>query len=178
MKGFLLGGLGFAFVLLLAACVPSSPPPTSTPSLLPTPTEAPFYAPDFTMTALDGGSVSLSAQRGQWVILNFWATWCAPCVDEMPALQALAASRADSLHLFGINVRESVDLVRAFVAEHAITFPILVSPPDSVLTDYLVMGLPQTVVIAPDGELVWRQFGPLDLADFNTLLDSLMQTSG
>jgi len=156
--------------IALSGCAPSPPPDLAAP----TATEAPFYAPDFTLMTSDGEPVTLSDQRGRWVMLNFWATWCVPCVAEMPILQTLADERADQIALFGINVREDRSQVTDFIAAHNLTFPILLNPPDSVLSDYLVMGLPQTLVIDPNGEILWRQFGPLDLSAFGELLDSLI----
>lgn len=148
---------------------------TAVPLATTTPTEEPFFAPDFTATALSGATYTLSEQRGQWVILNFWATWCVPCVEEMPALQAIANNFADNLLLLGLNVGENADAVRAFVDQHDIRFPILVDVDAATRMNYQVMGLPQTVVIAPNGEIVWRQFGPVEIDSFSALLRDLMR---
>lgn len=156
-------------VLLLAACAPASTasePPVSA-------ADEPFYAPDFTLNTINGGELTLSDMRGRWVILNFWATWCVPCVEEMPTLQAIASERRD-LALFGINMRETEEEVRDFLQMHRLNFPILINPDDDTLGNYQVIGLPQTVVIAPDGQLVWRQFGPLALETFRGTLDDLI----
>jgi thiol-disulfide isomerase/thioredoxin len=125
-----------------------------------------FYAPDFTLTALDGPTVTLSGLRGRWVIINFWATWCPPCVAEMPALQRIAVSEADRLTVLGINMREDEPAVRDFIDANAITYPILLRPGDRVVIDYQVIGLPQTLVVDPAGEVVLRTFGPIDTGTF------------
>ncbi len=137
-------------------------------SVTPTPGEPP--APDFQMTGLDGNSYQLSELRGQWVLVNFWATWCVPCVEEMPALQAAADTWADELQVLGVNQRESAESVQAFVDEHGIRFPILLNPGDQVLIAYQVVGLPQTLLIDPTGQMVFRQFGPLELDALDALL--------
>ncbi|MCC6616848.1 MAG: TlpA family protein disulfide reductase [Anaerolineae bacterium] len=164
------GAIGIALlviVLVCAACAPAeaTAPPVAT-------VDDALLAPDFTATSLSGDSYTLSALRGRWVIVNFWATWCVPCVTEMPALQQIADEHADTVVLLGVNVRESADEVAAFVAEHDLRFPILVSPDDSTLIDYQVLGVPQTVLIAPSGEIVYRQFGPVEVEGFGAELET------
>ncbi len=153
-------------ILLLvvgAACAPAQTP---------TPTSDAALAPDFTATALTGETYVLSGLRGRWVILNFWATWCVPCAAEMPALQQIADAYADRLVLLGINLREDAATVAPFVAEHGLRFPILISPDDATLLNYQVVGLPQTLLISPNGEIVYRQFGPVELDAFSRELDA------
>lgn len=133
-----------------------------------------FYAPDFTLVALDGTPYTLSDLQGDWIILNFWATWCGPCVEEMPVLQAISQNYASTLTLLGINQGESADKVQAFQADHSLSFPLLLNPDHQTLMAYQVISLPQTIVIAPNGEIVWRQFGPLDLDTFAATLDKLI----
>ena len=141
--------------------------------------EESFIAPEFTLTSIDGDTVSLSALRGQWVMLNFWATWCKPCVEEMPVLQEISETH-DDLVLLGINVREDIQLVEDFLSENGITYPILMTPQsaeaDQMLINYFPSGmaLPQSVIIAPDGEIVWRDFTSLELDGFSETLDSMM----
>lgn len=135
--------------------------------------DAPFAAWDFTMTTLEDETLTLSALRGRWVIINFWATWCVPCIAEMPVLQAIADASPDDLVVLGINQRETVDRVRDFVDTNGIRFPILVNPPDQVLVDYTVIGLPQTVIVDDAGFIVWRQFGPVALDAFVRQLHDL-----
>ena len=137
----------------------------------------PFPAPNFTMTTLNGGTLSLNTMQGRWVILNFWATWCAPCRAEMPALQAIANERSSDVALFGINMRESDDEIRAFMSRYRLSFPILTNPDDAIYNNYnLELGVPQTVIISPDGQVRWHQYGPIDLEKFRSTLDSLMET--
>lgn len=155
-------------LLWLAACGPQPAPPAIA-------TDDAFYAWDFEMSSLAGETYRLSDQRGQWVILNFWATWCVPCVEEMPELQAIAEAHADELLVLGINISEDASDVRAFARDHNIQFPLLIDPPPSVAQDYQVISLPQTVIVDPSGELVWRQFGPIDLDSFEIVFADLRQ---
>lgn len=138
-----------------------------------------FYAPDFTLTSIDGESITLNELQGQWILLNFWATWCKPCVAEMPALQSISDSYAErNLMVIGVDVREDNDLVQDFLAENDITYLILMTPrgeaEDKVLTDYFTSALPQTLIIAPNGEVRWRAFAELELNEFTTILDDVM----
>lgn len=177
-------------LLLLAACtsVPTEPTatrttvPTRTPTPVPTTevtaTPEPYYPPDFSVGSLDGTTYTLSELQGQWVIVNFWATWCIPCVTEMPVLEQIANDHADRLLLLGVNMLEGEAEVRQFVDEIGVTFPILINPPDPMLIQYSVVGLPQTLVIAPDGELVWRSFGPVELDTFGAELEGLFAQYG
>lgn len=141
--------------------------------------DEPFIAPEFTLTSIDGDIISLSALRGQWVMLNFWATWCKPCVEEMPVLQEISEIRNDVV-LLGINVREDPQLVEDFLADHGITYTILMTPQsaeaDQMLINYFPSGmaLPQSVIIAPDGEIVWRDFSALELEGFSETLDGVI----
>ena len=125
----------------------------------PVPTREPEPAPDFTLTTLDGNTVSLSDYEGEWVLLNFWATWCPPCIVEMPYLQTLADR---GLNVLGVNMAEPEENVELFTIRHGITFPILMEPDDILVLDYQARTLPRTVIIAPDGTMALRITGPID----------------
>ena len=118
-------------------------------------------APDFTLAALDGAMVQLSTLRGRWVLVNFWATWCAPCREEMPYLDGLAANHADRLTVLAVNMREPEDAVAAFVAELDLRLPVLLAPDDATLLAYNVRGLPISFLIDPEGAVVQRMVGPV-----------------
>lgn len=132
-----------------------------------TPNEQPFFAPNFTLLGLDRNRYQLSEQQGHWVVLNFWQTTCAPCVAEMPALEALA-NRYTNLVVWAINIRETPEQIQQFLDEQQLTLTVLIGN-DAVSLDYTVMALPQTVVVAPNGEVVYRQFGALQLDEFSKL---------
>ncbi len=155
--------------LLLGGCVPAPLPQavTAEPSALPAATAE--MSRDFTLPSLDGGTVSLSNLRGEWVVLNFWATWCPPCVEEMPYLAEVADTRA--VKVLGVNFNEEATVVEKFVNDRAITFPILLNPDDITLLVYGVRGLPRTFVIAPDGTIAHSVIGQLDPVAFERWLD-------
>lgn len=124
--------------------------------------EQPFYAWDFTLNTLKGDTINLYEQRGKWLIINFWATWCAPCREEMPILQMLHEDYPDIM-ILAVNLRESEEAIKPFIQELGLTFPILINPDNQILSDYQVIGLPQTLVINPAGEVTLRTFGIFDL---------------
>jgi len=143
----------------VAALAPVEPAATATPEL----------AHDFILPTLSGESVTLSEQRGRWVLLNFWATWCPPCVQEMPYLNQLASER--DMVVWGVNFNEPVDTAAAFVEKHGITFPILTELDDITALVYKVRGLPITHVIAPDGAVAKTVIGQIDPVAFEAWLD-------
>lgn len=104
---------------------------------------------DFTLERLDGGTLTLSDLRGGWALVNFWATWCPPCVKEMPYLEELAQSR--EIAVVGVNMNEPRARVEKFVAEAGVTFPILLEPDDVVKIMYEARALPRSALVAPDG---------------------------
>ncbi len=117
--------------------------------------------PSFTMQDLTGAEHKLSDYRGKWVILNFWATWCPPCLEELPQLNSYHDANPDDV-LLGINYEEiKPEYLRAFVAQEQINFPVLPIG-DHVLPGLEpINGLPTTIIIAPDGELIAKHTGPL-----------------
>ena len=124
----------------------------------------PKAAPDFTLPAVDGKQVSLQDYRGKVVFLNFWATWCIPCREEMPALERLHQTyrQSQDFAVISIDYKESAEQVKAFFQKHALTFPALLDQSGSVSRDYLVSGMPTTYLIGRDGMLLARGVGGRD----------------
>lgn len=175
MRGLFLALVNIWAVGLVTACTAFLPAPVGAPSVTReavTATPTPEIAQDFTLTALDGRTFQLRALRGQWVIINFWATWCGPCRAEMPYLQGVADAYPEHVTLLGINLREDAATVGAFVDEVGITFPILLNPDDATLLWYSTRALPLTFVVAPDGAVALFQYGPLAPDEFDPWLAS------
>jgi peroxiredoxin len=109
-------------------------------------------APDFQLQSLDGKTVSLSDFRGQPVLLNFWASWCGPCIGEMPDLQSVYDNWTDKgLQMLAVNVGEGPLTVVAFVKGHKYTMPVLLDTGNNVSRLYGVTGIPTTYLIDKDG---------------------------
>lgn len=114
----------------------------------------------FSLATLDGSTTALSDYRGSWVLLNFWATWCGPCVAEMPSMERLYGQfKDDGLVIVGVNQQESADEVSAFVAEQGLTFPILLDSNGRVGSRYGVRGIPTTYLLDPTGRVLGSKVG-------------------
>ena len=117
-------------------------------------------APDFDLMSRDGDSVSLSDLSGQVVMINFWATWCGPCREEMPHLEALYQRYSDlGFVLLGINVEEDSSGADDFLAETPVSFPILFDPASKVSELYEVVAMPSTVLVDRSGGLRFIHHG-------------------
>ncbi len=117
-------------------------------------------APDFTLTSRDGQAVSLSELKGQVVMINFWATWCGPCRQEMPLLEQLY-TRYESLGftLLGVNVEENSKDADVFLKDTPVTFPILFDPENGVSKLYNVSAMPSTVLVDRAGNVRFLHHG-------------------
>lgn len=117
-------------------------------------------APDFTVTGLDGETWELSKLRGNWVVLNFWASWCPSCWQEMPSLNRLWKTfRRRNFVMLGVNVQETRNAAREFARGHDLTFPIVLDPDGRLATSYRVTGIPETVIIDPNGRTLGKSIG-------------------
>jgi len=175
-------------VVLLSACKPAAEgergagehaakaPPAASQRNTKTPTE-PAEQPDqpaadtavpkpavptLQISTIDGARYDLSQHRGKWVVVNFWATWCAPCRKEMPELSALDAMR-EHVEVVGLAYEEiEPDAMKAFLQKHPVVYPIAVldvyAPPADFATP---RGLPMTYLIAPDGKVAKQFLGPV-----------------
>lgn len=120
-------------------------------------------APDFSLAARDGGTVTLSGQKGRVVLLNFWATWCDSCKEELPVLNELQRARAgDRFELLAVSVDDDpAKVVPRFADAHAMKYRILYADRRT-MAEYAVRMLPTSFLIAPDGTIARRYVGPLD----------------
>lgn len=171
--------LAAATALLLAACQPSAPAPQdpapasepgtqppATPAEPATVVQQTAEVPTLQLATVDGGHYDLAAHRGQWVVVNFWATWCAPCLKEMPELSALHAMRGN-IEVVGLAYEDiEPDDMRAFLEKHPVAYPIAIvdtyDPPKDFATP---RGLPMTYLIAPDGKVAKQFLGPVTARD-------------
>lgn len=120
-------------------------------------------APDFTFPGLDGRSVSLSDYRGKVVLLNIWATWCPPCVEEMPSMQRLYQTLKDEpFEILAVSVdARGKEAVGPFMQKYKLTFPALLDTEGSIRNLYGATGIPESFIIDQQGILVKKIIGPL-----------------
>jgi peroxiredoxin len=122
-------------------------------------------APDFTLQTPDGKTVSLTSLRGRWVFLNFWATWCAPCRDEMPTFQKLLdggfGPYGDKLTVLAVDRVEQPDTVKKYMSDLNLSVPVAMDVDGQVNDLYDVINLPRTFLIDPSGMIRYEQPGPV-----------------
>lgn len=141
----------FASSLLLVACLLAAPVYAAMPT-----------QPSLKVTTLDGKPYDLAAQRGHWVIVNFWATWCVPCIKELPEISQFVTSHPD-IRAIGIAYDDTDPAdIRAFLDKHPVSFPVAQVTMDKPLTDFdEPRGLPTTYLIGPDGKVAKHFMGPI-----------------
>lgn len=122
--------------------------------------ERDIEAPSFTAQSLGGEELTLSELQGNLVFLNFWATWCGPCREEMPSMENLKSETAGRpFQIVGVNVQEPRDTVQRFVDDFGYTFPIALDPQGSVAAQYGIRGIPTTFLVGPDGNVLGYLIG-------------------
>jgi thiol-disulfide isomerase/thioredoxin len=141
----------FASSLLFAAIALATPVHAAMPA-----------QPSLKVTTLDGKPYDLASQRGHWVIVNFWATWCVPCIKEMPDISQFVKTHPN-VRAIGIayDDTELAD-IRAFMSKHPVVYPIAQVTMDKPLKDFdEPLGLPTTWLISPDGKVAKHFMGPI-----------------
>lgn len=135
-------------------------------------------APDFTLKTINGQQVTLSDLRGQKVFLNFWASWCAPCKNEMPALQTLSREYEDKVKVYGVNMLsdDNIESAERFMLENALTFPSLLDETGAVKKAYRIVGLPVSITIDEQGRIVDVHKGELKQTDMKNLFSHLLSS--
>jgi cytochrome c biogenesis protein CcmG/thiol:disulfide interchange protein DsbE len=122
-------------------------------------------APDFNLLDSNGSPVGLSGYRGKMVLLNFWATWCGPCREEMPSMEQLSRSfGGQGLVVLAINQRENAALVNKFMRTYGLNFTTPVDTTGRVAGYYRVYGIPVSYLIDANGQAIGMKSGPMDWA--------------
>lgn len=132
-------------------------------------------APPLRLRNLDGTMIDLATYADQVVVLNSWATWCAPCEAEMPALQRLAERYAGQVVVLGLNAGESPEVVAAWRDRFGLTFDLLLDPQGVAARDYRLRGQPTTFIVAPGGRIDAIYFGPVDLTELERIVSRLIE---
>ena len=163
--------LAVAFVALLATRKPASTDSTAAAVVG-------ELAPPLTGVGLDGAPFDLDKQRGQWVLVNFFATWCPPCVQEHPELVKFASDRAGSAQVVSVAYGDTPERVRSFFADNGGDWPVLTdsATSEAASLDYGVVKLPESFLVDPEGTVVAKLNGGATAAQLDELIAG--RTSG
>lgn len=136
-------------------------------------------APDFSLKNLEGQEVRLSDLKGKGVVINFWATWCAPCKREMPLMESgYQKVREQGIEILAVNIAESDLAVSRFTERLGLTFPILLDKDRTVTRRYAVGRIPSTFFVDQDGIVVAHFVGEMNARIFEENMNLLIPTSG
>ena len=155
--------LGIAALLFLSACSgggeQAAPGPAGPP------------APDRTFATTDGGELSLADLRGEPLVVNFWASWCPPCVAEMPDLERVHADRGDEVRFIGINTQDDLADAQALAEQTGVTYELGLDPDGALFSDFEVVAMPSTFFIDAAGGIVHRHAGLMTEQQLRDLID-------
>lgn len=127
-------------------------------------------APEFELVDMDGTKHKLSDYRGGPLIVNFWATWCPPCREELPSMnRAWKKVKDQGIHMLAINVGEDEDTIFSFTGDYPINFTVLLDESGEIINQWPIRGLPTTFVLDPEGRIVYRAIGGREWDDDNLL---------
>jgi len=156
--------LRFAFLLLLALAVPAPAQVPANPAQALKPWSG-GATPPLELTDVDGKVHRLADYRGKAVLVNFWATWCAPCREEMPSMEALrVAMQGKPFVVLAVNVGEGERAARGFGEKMSLGFPLLLDRDTSATRAWSARVLPASFVVGPDGRIRYSHFGAIDWA--------------
>ncbi|MFQ5597585.1 MAG: TlpA family protein disulfide reductase [Nitrospiria bacterium] len=141
-------------------------------------TQVPQTAADFTVKSLGGENIKLSEQRGRVVILNFWATWCAPCKKELPYFNELYGKyKHVGLEILGVNIDKTRSEAVRMTRTMGLDFPVLLDPSGTISGLYRIRSMPTTYIVAKDGTIrhIHWGFGPNEPARYEKEVRSLLK---
>ena len=130
-------------------------------------------APEFELLSTDGELVSLTNLQGKVIVVNFWATWCGPCVEEIPMFQDYFERYNDQIMILGINEQEDPDEVREFLQQFGVSYPILMDRSAELAPVYRLMALPVTVFVDEEGILRYHHIGFMTEEQFSSYLTEM-----
>lgn len=127
--------------------------------------------PDRTLENFEGEQVSLTDYEGTPVVVNFWASWCPPCIAEMPDLEAAHQARGDEIEFIGINTQDELAQATDLVEQTGVTYDLALDPDGELFRDFEVFSMPSTFFVDADGAIVHRHAGLVTRPQLEELLD-------
>ncbi len=140
--------------------------------------DPPFASQDFQVTSLSGGQKTPSSLKGKVVLLNFWATWCPPCKEEIPSIESISKTmKGQAFEVFAVNLGDDAATVKAFVAERKLSFPIYLDTKNKLASSFASQGIPTSYLLDKDGKFIAGVVGSYDYAkpEFAAFLKELAQ---
>lgn len=169
LAGLLIVGAGLGFIW-------ANKPVTSAATVASLAADTPVRAaPNFTLKTLSGETVSLTDYRGQVVLVNFWASWCPPCVAELPTLhQFYLSHKSDGFVVLAVNAEENEPTIRQFVEQNGYTFPVLVDSAATAANAYDVRAIPASFIVDQNGNIQYIHRGEIDTQTLKTVVEPLL----
>ena len=131
-------------------------------------------APSFTLNGLNGNPVTVG-KTGKITMLNFWATWCPPCRQEMPELEVFANKHKDTILFAAINLQEPTAKVKEFLEQNKYSLPVLLDGEGQVGSAFLIRAIPTTIVLDKNGIIKFRKSGPVTAAEMEAVLKEVQE---
>jgi len=129
-------------------------------------------APDFTITTFEGKKMTLSKLKDKPVVINIWASWCGPCQDEAPELQAFWKSYKDKVYMIGVNYKDSKKDAKSFIKKFKITYPNGTDVDGRIYKKYRATGVPETIIVN-DNRIYKHIVGVTTAAELGKIIDSI-----
>lgn len=130
-------------------------------------------APDFTLLNEQDAEIRLSQFQGKVVVINFWATWCGPCRDEMPALERFYKGNRADVVLLGVNIKEDKETIMQFMQREGYTYPVVRDTFAQVADQYQVRAIPTTYVLDQKGIIRFKKVGPVTAEELQQFVDAV-----
>lgn len=147
--------------LLLGACSPGAEGEGAAADLV----------PDAPLETFEGEETSLHDFLGRPMVINFWASWCAPCIEEMPDFEEVHLAVQDEVRFLGIDTQDAVDAALEMVAETGVTYDLVRDPLAEAFQAFGIRGMPSTFLVDAEGRILFRHTGPLTAEDLRGLID-------
>ncbi len=126
--------------------------------------------PYFELQSINGNRRTLKDYKGKVILINFWASWCGPCNEEAPSLEAMYNKlKNEGVTVVSISIDNNAANAESFVKKYSITFPVLFDPDETVAASYGLTGVPETFILTPDYKLLKHVIGPLDWTSYDVI---------
>ncbi|HEX9889975.1 MAG TPA: TlpA disulfide reductase family protein [Nitriliruptorales bacterium] len=133
--------------------------------------------PDVGVETFDGKATTIHAFLGEPLVVNFWASWCAPCVAEMPDFEQVSQELAGQVRFLGIDTQDGIVPAQRLIEQTGVTYDLVRDPSADAFRAFGIRGMPSTFLVSPEGELLKRHTGPLTAEDLRALIDEHLLAS-